>query len=125
MHYMVLLVLDDIDHCPHVFDAWDKAGTSGITILESTGLGRVRRALGMRDDLPLMPSLRSLLQSREERHRTLFTVVDSEEMVDKLIEATQSITGDLSRPNKGVLFVLPVLRAIGIVNDKEGVEEAD
>ena len=75
---------------------------------------QVRKAMGARDDIPLMPSLMSLLQSREERHRTLISVVDSEEMVDKLVAATEQITGDLSAPNKGVIFVLPVLRAIGL-----------
>ena len=117
MHYMVMLVLDDIRACSTVLDAWEKVGTRGITILESTGLGRVRKAMGMRDDIPLMPSLISLLQSREERHRTLISVVDSEEMVDELIATTEQITGDLQAPNKGVIFVLPVLRAIGLAND--------
>lgn len=117
MHFMVMLVLDDIDRCPLVFDAWEKAGTRGITILESTGLGRVRRALGMRNDLPLMPTLRTLLHSREERHRTLISVVESEEMVDRLIEATEAITGDLCEPNRGVLFVLPVVRAVGVAKN--------
>lgn len=125
MHYMVLLVLDDIDSCSQVFDAWEEAGTRGITIIESTGLGRMRRGLGMRNDLPLMPSLQSLLQSREERHRTLFSVVDSEEKVDELIAATQAVTGNLAEPNKGVLFVLPVLRAIGLADPSRGYTPAE
>jgi hypothetical protein len=41
---MILLVLDNREQCPSVLDAWEAAGASGITILESTGLGRVRRA---------------------------------------------------------------------------------
>jgi nitrogen regulatory protein PII len=113
MHHMVLLVLDDVDNCTPVLDAWEAAGVPGITILESTGLGRMR-ASGIRDDLPLLPSIANLLRIREERHRTMFTVVDDEEMVDKLINATQAITGDLEAPNKGVLFVLPVSRAVGV-----------
>ena len=113
MHQMVLLVLDEVDQCSPVLDAWEAAGVPGITILESTGLGRVRKS-GFRDDLPLLPSIADLLKTREERHRTLFTVVDSEEMVDRLIKITQQITGGLDAPNRGVLFVLPVSRAIGL-----------
>ncbi|MDJ0757024.1 MAG: P-II family nitrogen regulator [Ardenticatenaceae bacterium] len=119
MNYMVMLVLDDINSCPAVLEAWEKAGTHGITIIESTGLGRMRRAVGMRNDLPLMPSLRYLLQSREERHRTLISVVESEEVADNLIKITEVITGNLSAPNKGVLFVLPVLKAVGIANHRK------
>ena len=114
MHQMVLLVLDDVNYCTPVLDAWEKAGVSGITILDSTGLGRVRAASSYRDDFPLMPSISNLMKSREERHRTIFAVVDSDEMVDKLVEVTQNITGDLKFPNKGVIFVLPVSRAIGL-----------
>ena len=113
MHHMVLLVLDDVDHCSSVLDAWEATGVPGITILESTGLGRVRKS-GIRDDLPLLPSIADLMKTREERHRTLFTVVDSEEMVEKLIKTTQKITGALDAPNRGVLFVLPVSQAIGL-----------
>jgi nitrogen regulatory protein PII len=74
---------------------------------------------GLRDDLPLMPSLMNLLKSREERHRTLFTVVDSEEKVDQLIEATQKIIGDLNNAHNGVLFVLPVSRVVGLRGGQE------
>ena len=113
MYHMVLLVLDELSQCPTVLDAWEEAGVTGVTILESTGLGRARQ-IGMRDDLPLFTSLHKLMQNREERHRTLFTVVDSEEMVDRLIEITQEVMGGLNEPNKGVIFVLPVSRVVGL-----------
>ena len=119
MHQMVLLVLDDVNYCTPVLDAWAAAGVSGITILDSTGLARVRAATSFRDDFALMPSISNLMKSREERHRTIFTVVDSDEMVDKLIRVTQNITGDLKAPNKGVIFVLPVSRAIGLQQQED------
>jgi nitrogen regulatory protein P-II 1 len=113
MYHMVLLVLDDVDLCGPVLDGWEAAGTSGITLLGSTGLGRLRKA-ALRDDLPLLPNIASLLRGREEQHRTLFTVVEDEAMVDRLIAATQKVTGDLAEPDRGVLFVLPVSRVVGL-----------
>ncbi len=113
MYHMILLILDKLEQCPSVLDAWDAAGAAGITILESTGLARARKS-ALRDDLPLMPSIDSLLKGREEHHRTIFTVVDNETQVDRIIEATQTITGNLDEPNSGVLFVLPVARAVGL-----------
>lgn len=118
MYHMVLLIVDNVDQCFPVMDAWEALEVGGITILESTGLGRVRKS-GPRDDLPLMPSLANLLKGREERHRTLFTVVDSEEKVDQLIEATQSIIGNLNNAHNGVLFVLPVSRVVGLQGGQE------
>jgi nitrogen regulatory protein PII len=113
MYYMVLLVLDDAERSHDLLDAWEKAGAGGVTVWESTGLGRIRQA-GLRDDVPLMPSLAELLRQEEERHRTLFTVVKDEAMVDRLIEAVTEVAGNLNEPNTGVLFVLPVVRAIGL-----------
>ena len=118
MYHMVLLIVDSVDQCFPVLDAWEALEVGGITILESTGLGRVRK-VGSRDDLPLMPSLANLLRGREERHRTMFTVVDSEEKVEQLIEATQQIVGDLNNAHNGVLFVLPVSRVVGLTGGQE------
>lgn len=118
MYHMVLLVLDNPDDCAGVLDAWEAAGVHGVTILESTGLGRLRNASN-RDDLPLMPSLMNLLRSREEHHRTLFTVVEGEEKVEEIINATLGVVGTLDAPHKGVLFVLPVSRAVGMRNDRD------
>ncbi len=56
MNYLVVLIVDDPDHCPAILNAWEEAGVSGVTILESSGLGRLRQG-GLMDDLPLMPSL--------------------------------------------------------------------
>lgn len=113
MSYLVILVLNDLDECNSVLHAWESAGASGITILESTGLGRVRRA-GYRDDLPLMPSLRELLRSEETHHRTIFSVVKDLEMAHALVQATQETIGDLDEPDTGVLFITPVVEVHGL-----------
>ena len=112
MYYMVLLIVNDLELYPTVLDVWDAANVPGITILDSTGLGKVRQA-GIRDDIPLMPSLSDIFKPREHRHRTIFSVVEGEEMVDRLIEVTQEVIGDLNSPHNGVLFVLPVSRVVG------------
>lgn len=57
----------------------------GLTILDSTGLGRLREGT-IRDDLPLMPSLSDLLPSREVNHRTLFSVIQDDEVLQRAIE---------------------------------------
>jgi len=113
MSFMVVLIVDDPDDCPAVLEAWEAAGVSGATILESTGLGRLKRT-GLRDDIPLMPSLRDIFQGKEVHHRTLISVVETEQIVDKLVAVSQEILGDLDRPHSGFLFVVPVLRAYGL-----------
>lgn len=122
MLQMVLLIINNLDECTPVLDAWEAVGVGGITILESTGLGQARKA-GVRTDLPLMPSLSDFFRRQEHRHRTIFTVVDSEEMVDRLIEVTQEVVGNLEAADNGVLFVLPVARAMGVQGGQRRAQE--
>ena len=113
MAFLVVLVLDDPDLSYTLLDAWEEAGVRGVTILESSGIGRVRRA-ALRDDMPLMPSLRNIMRGEEEHHRTFFSVVDSEEQVEALAEAAQRVVGDFSQPNTGVIFAVPIAHVHGL-----------
>lgn len=113
MFYLVVLVLDDPDKCRDVLDAWEAAGAPGVTILDSTGIGRVRRA-GIRDDVPLMPSLSSLLRREEDHHRTLFSIVKDQSQIEAIVQATQAVIGDLDQENTGLLFVVPVNQVYGL-----------
>jgi len=112
--YMVMFVLHDPSFLREVLEAWDAAGVSGITIFPSTGLRRLQSLDVLRDDIPLIPSLEDLIQQEERLNRTLFTIVDDDEMVDKVVDATQSVIGDLNNPNTGILTVLPVVKAYGL-----------
>jgi len=118
MAYLVALVLDDPDLCRDVLDAWEAAGAPGVTILDSSGLGRVRQA-GIRDEIPLMPSLSDLFRRQEDRHRTLFSVVKDQSQIEAIAQATQAITGELDRGHTGLLFVVPVSQVYGLHKERE------
>ncbi|MBA3074022.1 MAG: hypothetical protein FP831_10525 [Anaerolineae bacterium] len=120
--YMVMFVLHDPCFLKDVLEAWDAAGVSGVTIFPSTGLRRLQTLDVLREDIPLIPSLEDLIQQEERLNRTLFTIVDGDEMVDKVINATQSVIGDLNNPNTGILSVLPVVKTYGL-NRKDEVDE--
>ena len=113
MSYLVVMIVDDIEQSPAILDAWEEAGVLGITILASTGLGRVRRA-GLRDDMPLLPNLHDLFENEEVQHRTLLSVVDSQDLVDKMVAIAQQVIGNLEDPHTGFLFVVPVTQAYGL-----------
>ena len=67
----------------------------------------------MRDDIPLIPSLSDLLKNAETQHRTLFTVVDSDEQIEAIVKATESVVGSLEEPDTGFLFAMPVSHVYG------------
>ena len=112
MAHMIIFVLNDPDQCDELLQAWENVGIQGITILESTGLGRTKSNC-VRDDVPLLPSLANLLQNKECKHRTLFSVIKTQEKVDAVVQATESVVGDLFEDNTGFLFILPVSQVYG------------
>lgn len=112
--FLILFILDNPEKTHEILDAWEAAGVSGATILPSTGLYRIQKKAGLTGDLPLMPRLEDFLQREEDHHNTLFSVVRERAVVDRVIQATQSVVGDLNLPETGILVVLPVLEAYGL-----------
>jgi hypothetical protein len=114
MPQLIVLVIDDGNKVQEVLQAWMAAGVSGVTLLDSAGLGHEASQHAARSDVSFMPSLESLLRVREERSRTLFSVVPDGFDVDALLAATEAILGSLEVPDTGILFTLPVTRAHGL-----------
>ncbi len=112
--YMIFFVLHDPNRLHDVLTAWNETGVSGITILPSTGLKRMKENSGLREDLPLIPSLDDLINHEERLNRTLFTIVSNDEMVDKVLKATEDQIGDLDLPNTGIMAVIPLARVYGL-----------
>ncbi len=109
---LLVLVVDNLEQFPDILKAWEQIGVPGITVLDSIGS---RRLNGTRDDLPLMLSLRAVLESQELHNRTMFSVIDNPDILEQAIEAAKRIIGDFTEPHTGLLFVVPVERAWGIL----------
>lgn len=106
--FMIMLVLDDPDRLDEVLGGWEKAGIRGATIVESTGIQRLRRR-----NVPM----RYIFQSPglvEEGHLTLFVIVDSEELLHKCQQITEQIVGDLDMPDTGVMAAWPLTIVRGV-----------
>lgn len=114
MPNLVVAVLPNMQRCQDVLDAWERFGVPGVTILESVGLHRLKQTFGRRDDVPLIPSLRHLVETEEYHHRTIFTVVGDDFDLDGLLAATERVIHDFNAPDSGIVFVVPVARALGL-----------
>jgi hypothetical protein len=113
MPKLIVAVVLRVETCHDLVRLWEEAGVSGATILDSIGMRHLLEH-PQRDDLPLMPSLRSLLEGEEYSHRTIFSVVPDEIDMDELIRRTEALVGDFDEADSGFLFVVPVLQARGL-----------
>ena len=106
--YMIMLVLDDPALLDQVLEAWEGVGIRGATIVESTGIQRLRRK-----NVPM----RYFFQAPgliEEGHLTLFVIVENEQMAQDCLRATEQIVTDLDGPNTGVFAAWPLAIVRGV-----------
>ena len=107
---LLLVILDNMDVVPALLARWRELGVSGTTILRSLGAYNTaswleRVGLGM---------LGRAFESEEIRQRTLISVIENDDLLEQAIAEAEHIVGGFGEPNTGVLFVLPVSRALGL-----------
>lgn len=112
--FMIIFILHDPEHLDSILSVWDEVGVKGITILPSTGLGRLRNHSILREDMPLIPCLEDMFNHVENLNRTLITIVQDEAILEQVVAATQAVIGDLNEPNTGILSVIPLYRVYGL-----------
>ena len=109
--YIIMFVLDEHQKLDPLLEAWEKAGITGVTIIESTGIQRRRqkkRVLGMRNIIAPVGT------SDEKGNYTLMTIVQDESLINACIEATEAVVGDLYGPDTGVLAAWPLTHSLGV-----------
>ena len=119
MPNLIVVVVTDMQVCHDVIHLWEEAGVPGATILDSMGMRHLQQRHAHRDDLPLMPSLRNMLEQEEYNHRTVFSVVPDGFNLDDLIRRTEELVGDFERDHTGILFVMPVTQVRGLRRDTQ------
>lgn len=107
---MLVLVLNKTEVLEELLKSMTHNSINGATILESTGMAH---ALFAKEDTAFLGSLRLLLDPEHEKNKTIFMVL-KDDMVDTAIRVIENVVGDLSRPDTGVIFTMPVGRCVGI-----------
>lgn len=108
---VLFIVLNETEFLDDILDEFVKIGIKGATILDSQGMGR---ALTARGDEPFFGALRNLLDNSRPYNKTIFTVVEDKDLLDKAIESVKNVVGDIHRPGVGMMFTLPVGNIYGM-----------
>lgn len=109
---MLIMVLNKIECLEEILEELNKSGIKGATVIDSQGMARVLGGAHP-DRMPLFGSLSMLINESRPYNKTIFTVIDDRKVSDA-INAIKSVVGDLSKPNVGIVFTIPVDFAEGI-----------
>lgn len=110
---ILVLVLNKTDKLEDILREFLEAGIKGATVIDSMGMVKALYQ-DNNDDLPLFGTLRMMMNESRPFNKTIFTVLNDEK-ISTAIEAIKRVLGDLSKPDVGVLFTLPVGYAEGII----------
>ncbi len=105
--YVLFVVMNAVDYLEDVLSGFLEEGISGATILDSQGMGRAI-VEGDHSKIPLFGALKSVLEDSHPYSKTIFTVLEDEEMVDKAVTVVQDIISDLSLTGSGFMFTVPI-----------------
>jgi nitrogen regulatory protein PII len=107
--FMVMFVLDNVDYLDEVLEKWSELGVTGATIIESSGLHRRQQ-----QRIPMRFNYSGEGVTEEIGNITLFTIVLDKGMIEKCLEAAESVVGDLDAPNTGVFSAWPLMATKGV-----------
>ena len=110
---LVVFVLNNEDLLEQVLEAYVEAGIQGATILDSEGMGRF-----LTYEVPLFAEFRQFMKGNKPYNKTIISVVRDETLIPRLEELLDNLCGGLKNPGTGILFTVPVDRAVGLVEEE-------
>lgn len=107
---LLILVTSQKDKVDELIEALAMKKIAGATMVDSTGMARV---ITKGSNSPLLDSLAALLNPSNVGSTTIFMVI-KEEQVEVVKSVADQVIGDLSKPDTGILFTLPVDETYGL-----------
>ncbi len=105
---LLVAIINDPERLDEVLSGLLDLGVRGATVFASEGMGS-----RLAKDIPLFARLQTPVSRSRPQNRTIFTIVD-DEGVDAVLALLQRVCGDLSDPDTGIAFTVPVGRVVGL-----------
>lgn len=117
MHALVL-VLNNREYMEDVLNGLVEVGVKGATILDSQGMGSEILAHNF-SSANLFGGLKTVFDREHPFNKTIFTVIEDEELLHKAMDKIKLIVGDLSSAGEGLMFSIPVDNVMGMAKDRK------
>lgn len=100
----MIFVLNKLDVMNFLLEDFMKAGIKGATIINSTGMAMTLAKL---EGSFFANSLRAIFDVDRDDNRTILAVIRDDQL-EVARQVIIDVVGDLSKPNTGVLFTVPI-----------------
>ena len=111
---LLVLVIDRGDKLDSILSGFIELGVTGATIIESQGM--VRELTKDSASTPVFAGLQDLIANSRPQSSTVFSVIETREKLDAAIQMIKEKCGDMTNPGTGILFTIPINRAVGLAS---------
>ena len=102
---LLIFILNNTDKLEELMVELSEAGIHGATVIESSGMAQV--LTHSKEDDPLIGYLRSIVDTSKETNKTIVFVAEDEDIIT-IRKVINDVVGDLSKPQTGIIFTVPV-----------------
>ncbi len=104
---LLFLVLNKTEKLDDLLVEFVNRNIKGATIIDSAGMARILCDKHDNDEIPFLGSIRAYLYPEREKSNIILTVIEDNQL-NEAIEAIESVVGDLSKKDVGIVFSVPI-----------------
>ncbi|MBZ4646191.1 MAG: hypothetical protein PWR27_1101 [Petroclostridium sp.] len=110
--YVLFIVLNEVEYLTDILVKMKDLGLRGATVIDSMGSKKILNK--QTHNMSFIYGIAKALEGEGRSNKTIFSVIERKEQVEKAMDAIEKILGgDMKKPNKGIMFVLPVTHLRG------------
>lgn len=106
--YVLFIVLNQVDYLDEILLGFVEAGVGGATIIDSQGMAGAM--VENQTATPFMGLLKNFLDDCKPYNKTIFTVLESETVLEDAVQIVKDVLGDAAKAGAGFMFSVPIGR---------------
>ena len=103
--YILITVLNNEALLDELITDWLDIGITGTTVIESTDSLQL-----ISQHIPIFAGFRALTSGGMPYNKTLFTIIEDQEILDQAIACLETLCIDAGKPSQGIYIVAPATR---------------
>jgi hypothetical protein len=107
--HALFIVLNELDYLDDILGGFVDIGLSGATVLDSQGMANIIVNSSKQHSF-LYGHLKKFMQDSLPYNKTIFTVIEKEELLQEAVSVVQNIIGHALRPGVGFMFSIPIAK---------------